>query len=142
MCNDQYGKSIGRGLIYFTPGAWHRVDMVMGLNEPAGSQNGLLEVYLDGKQVISRNDVPYRTTGMVGFQGLMFSSFFGGSDSSYATPVDTQVYFKNVQLSVGEPATLYEGSGSGSARIKTIVGRESMTLLWSTIAVVIALLCS
>jgi len=116
--------------------------MVMGLNEPAGYQNGLLEVYLDGKQVISRNDVPYRTTGMVGFQGLMFSSFFGGSDPSYATPVDTQVYFKNVQLSVGEPATLYDGPGSGSARAKTIVGSEAMVLLWSTIAVVMALLCS
>ncbi|KAF9365531.1 hypothetical protein BGX34_009674 [Mortierella sp. NVP85] len=138
LCSDQYGKSIGRGLIFFTPGAWHRIDMVMELNEPAGYHNGLLEVYLDGKQVISRNDVPYRTTGMVGFQGLMFSSFFGGSDPSYATPVDTQVYFKNVQLSVSEPATLYDGPGSGSARVKTIVGSEAMVLLWSTIAVVMA----
>ncbi|KAF9430569.1 hypothetical protein BGZ94_006057 [Podila epigama] len=111
-CNDQYGKSVGRGLIYFRPGVWNRLDLVMDINEPAGSQNGILKVYMNGNQVVSLNNVPYRTTGMVGFQGLMFSSFFGGSEPSYATPVDTFVYFRNVQLSVGEPAHLYEGSGN------------------------------
>ncbi|KAF9113917.1 AP-3 complex subunit sigma-1 [Mortierella sp. AM989] len=118
MCNDQYGKSIGRGQIYFTQGNWNHLDMVMELNEPAGNQNGTLRVYLNGNQVISMNNVPYRSTGMVGFQGLMFSSFFGGADVSYATPVDANVYFKNIQLSVGQPATLYEGTGgSGSPRL-------------------------
>lgn len=139
LCNDQYGKSIGRGLIYFAPNMWHRIDMVMALNDPAGKQNGLLEVYQNGVQVISMNNMPYRTTGMVGFQGLMFSSFFGGSDPSYATPVDTTVYFRNVQLSVGEPATLYEGPGSGSTRVKK-TGGEMVTILWSIVAVVMALL--
>ncbi|KAF9955306.1 hypothetical protein BGZ65_003469 [Modicella reniformis] len=118
-CNDQYGKSIGRGLLYFTPGAWHRIDMVMALNEPAGQHNGLLQVYLDGELVIDMDNIPYRSTGMVGFQGLMFSSFFGGSDSSYATPVDTHVYFKNIQLSIGDPVKLYEGPGNSGGDIAT-----------------------
>ncbi|KAG0312158.1 hypothetical protein BGZ97_011422, partial [Linnemannia gamsii] len=104
LCNDQYGKSIGRGQIYFQPGVWTRLDMVMELNEPAGNSNGTLQVYQDGNLAIHMNNIPYRSTGMVGFQGLLFSSFFGGSDSSYATPVDTMVYFRNVQLSVGPPA--------------------------------------
>jgi hypothetical protein len=69
----------------------------------------------------------------------MFSSFFGGSDPSYATPVDTTVYFRNVQLSVGEPATLYDGPGSGSTRVKK-TGGEMVTILWSIVAVVMALL--
>ncbi|KAI7827002.1 hypothetical protein BC939DRAFT_446468 [Gamsiella multidivaricata] len=140
LCNDQYGKSIGRGLIYFTPGTWTHIDMVMVLNEPAGNQNGTLQVYQNGNLLISMNNIPYRSTGMVGFQGLMFSSFFGGSDSSYATPVDTSVYFKNVQLSVGQPATLYEGSGgSGTARM---VGTRTTgeTLLWSMVAIFVVVL--
>ncbi|KAG0097792.1 hypothetical protein BGZ93_001943 [Podila epicladia] len=117
ICNDLYGKSIGRGQIYFQSGTWTRLDMVMNLNEPAGASNGTLQVYQNGNLVVSIDDIPYRTTGMVGFQGLMFSSFFGGSDPSYATPVDTRVFFRNVQMSVGPPAKLYEGSGNGAAKL-------------------------
>ncbi|KAG0004525.1 hypothetical protein BGZ80_003405 [Entomortierella chlamydospora] len=139
LCNDQYGKSIGRGQIYFTQGTWNHLDMVMELNKPAGNQNGTLKVYLNGNSVISMNNVPYRTTGMVGFQGLMFSTFFGGSDSSYATPVDTDVYFKNIQLSVGQPAVLYEGSGGSDGPRLARIKSTSETVLWS-IAVIFAIL--
>lgn len=115
ICNDQYGKSIGRGQIYFQPGTWTRLDIVMELNEPAGTSNGTLQVYQNGNLAVSMSDIPYRTSGMVGFQGLMFSSFFGGSDPSYATPVDTRIFFRNVEMSVGPPAKLYEGTGNDAA---------------------------
>ncbi|KAF9429652.1 hypothetical protein BGZ76_001151 [Entomortierella beljakovae] len=134
LCNDQYGKSIGRGQIYFQPGVWTRLDMVMELNSPAGNSNGTLQVYLNGNLAINLNNIPYRSTGMVGFQGLMFSSFFGGSDPTYATPVDTSVYFKNVQLSVGAPAELYEGTG-GSGGIRSItVGSNIIGIIISIVA--------
>ncbi|KAF9933844.1 hypothetical protein FBU30_004240 [Linnemannia zychae] len=116
LCNDQYGKSIGRGQIYFQPGVWTRLDMVMELNEPAGNSNGTLQVYQNGNLVVHLDNVPYRSTGMVGFQGLLFSSFFGGSDPTYATPVDQSIYFRNVQLSVGEPAKLYNGTSMSEGR--------------------------
>ncbi|KAG0205116.1 hypothetical protein BGX33_008116 [Mortierella sp. NVP41] len=121
-CNDQYGKSIGRGQIYFQPGIWTRLDMVMELNEPAGNSNGTLQVYQNGNLAIHMSNVPYRSSGMVGFQGLLFSSFFGGSDPTYATPLDTSVYFRNVQLSVGAPARLYEGTGVSGATSFRMVG--------------------
>ncbi|KAG0202510.1 hypothetical protein BGX28_004998 [Mortierella sp. GBA30] len=139
LCNDLYGKSIGRGLIYFAPGVWTRLDMVMALNEPAGNQNGALQMYVNGNQVFSLNNIPYRTTGMVAFQGLMFSSFFGGSDGSYATPVDTSVYFRNVQLSVGEPAQLYEGPGNGSGRTTETRPTGEM-MLWSMAVMFVVLI--
>jgi hypothetical protein len=128
LCNDQYGKSIGRGQIYFQPGVWTRLDVAMELNEPAGNSNGTLQVYQNGELSVHMTNVPYRSTGMVGFQGLLFSSFFGGSDSSYATPVDQSVYFKNVQLSVGAPAKLYEGSGGSGASGKMSGGKQ-LTML-------------
>ncbi|KAF9132379.1 hypothetical protein BGW39_000248 [Mortierella sp. 14UC] len=143
QCNDQFGKSIGRGLLYFPPGTWTRVDMVMQLNEPAGYNNGILDVYLNGLKAISMNTIPYRTTGMVGFQGLMFSTFFGGNTPQYATPVDTAVFFRNVQLSVGEPARLYEGNG-GSAAGGKIVGSRFVgeSIVFSLFAVLLGLLFS
>ncbi|KAI1316128.1 hypothetical protein EDD11_010442 [Mortierella claussenii] len=122
ICNDRYGKSIGRGQIHFQPGTWTRLDMVMDLNEPAGNTNGTLQVYLNGNLAIDMKDIQYRTSGMIGFQGLMFSSFFGGSDPSYATPVDTSVYFRNIQLSVGPPAKLYEGTGGNGSGGRTAGG--------------------
>ncbi|KAF8927994.1 hypothetical protein BGZ58_009954 [Dissophora ornata] len=125
ICNEKYGKSIGRGQIYFEPGKWTRLDMVMALNEPAGNTNGTLQVYLNGNLAINMKNIPYRSSGMVGFQGLMFSSFFGGSEPMYATPVDTSIYFRNIQLSVGEPATLYEGTG-GSGGGRTVAAGSSM----------------
>lgn len=77
---------------------------------------------------------------MVGFQGLLFSSFFGGSDSTYATPVDTMVYFRNVQLSVGPPAALYEGSGgSGATTGRGIIGGSPWTLVGATSGLVFVL---
>ncbi|KAF9147061.1 hypothetical protein BG015_011356 [Linnemannia schmuckeri] len=94
LCNDQYGKSIGRGQIYFQPGVWTRLDMAMELNEPAGNSNG--------------------------------------SESTYATPVDTAVYFRNVQLSVGAPAKLYEGTGGNGAPGKAMIGGSSWTILGAT----------
>ncbi|KAF9438052.1 hypothetical protein BGZ76_010001 [Entomortierella beljakovae] len=139
MCSDQYGKSIGRGLIYFPQGQWNHLDMVMELNEPAGNQNGTLRVHLNGKQVISLNNIPYRSTGMVGFQGLMFSSFFGGADPSYATPVDTNVYFKNIQLSVGQPAELYNGTGGSSGPRLTETKSTREIAVWSITAAFILL---
>ncbi|KAG9063000.1 hypothetical protein KI688_004600 [Linnemannia hyalina] len=129
LCNDQYGKSIGRGQIFFQPGVWTRLDMVMELNEPAGNSNGTLEVYQNGNLVVQMNNIPYRSSGMVGFQGLLFSSFFGGSDPTYATPVDTQVYFRNFQLSVGAPAILYEGTGGSGATGRAMIGGSSLTML-------------
>ncbi|KAI7820818.1 hypothetical protein BC939DRAFT_399114 [Gamsiella multidivaricata] len=133
LCNDQYGKSLGRGLIYFQSGKWTRLDMIMELNEPAGNSNGTLQVYINGNQVIDMHDIPYRSSGMVGFQGLMFSTFFGGSEPEYATPVDTSIYFRNIQLSAGAPAKLYKGTGgNGGGRI-TAAGSNSM---WSMLSFV------
>ncbi|KAF9932364.1 hypothetical protein FBU30_008344 [Linnemannia zychae] len=137
LCNDQFGKSIGRGAIYFAPGTWTRVDMAMQLNEPAGRSNGILDVYINGLKVISMDSVPYRSTGMVGFQGLMFSTFFGGNTAQYATPVDTSVLFRNIQLSVGNPAVLYEGSAGG----KIIGSRGAIqTMMVSAIVALLVLI--
>lgn len=144
LCNDQYGKSIGRGQIYFQPGTWTHLDMIMDLNEPAGNSNGTLQVYLNGNLAIQMDNIPYRNTGMVGFQGLLFSTFFGGSDPTYATPVDQSVYFKNVQLSVGAPAQLYNGTGGSGAMSgrRTDIGGSPLTIFGAASGFLLVLVSS
>jgi hypothetical protein len=97
ICNPSYGDSIGRGAIQFTPGQWTTVKQTITLNTP-GMNNGKLAVFLNGKQVFSFDQVSWRNMASVKFVGLDFETFFGGSDSSWATPMSQSVYFKDFSL--------------------------------------------
>ncbi|RKP13992.1 hypothetical protein BJ684DRAFT_1441, partial [Piptocephalis cylindrospora] len=94
-CADGYGQSIGRGQINLDPGKWTRMEMFMQMNE-ASSSNGILAVAVDGVKVLEEKRMPWRSNAEVSPSSIMFSSFFGGHDSSYATPVDQDVFFRNV----------------------------------------------
>lgn len=91
------GSSIGRGAAKLTPGRWTAIDLAIGLNDPQQS-NGTLKLSIDGKPAIERDDLRYRTTDAIGIEGLMFSSFFGGDDASWASPVDQSIEFRSVSL--------------------------------------------
>ena len=80
-----YGASLGRGRWRFTPGRWVRVAQRVVLNAP-GRNNGTITVWVNGRQVFSQGGLVYRNDGDVHIDGLFFSSFFGGSDSSWASP--------------------------------------------------------
>jgi hypothetical protein len=45
----------------------------------------------------------------------MTSTFFGGSDDEWATPITTHSYFRNVQLFAGTGASTLQGSKVGAA---------------------------
>jgi hypothetical protein len=105
MCNDEYGVSISRGMIRFKAGAWTKLQIYIETGT-AGQTNGILKVWQDGSLIISRSDLQYHSTNMIQLSSIMFSTFFGGSTSAYATPNDTHTYFKNIQLNVGPPVQL------------------------------------
>jgi hypothetical protein len=50
-------------------------------------------------------------SSIAGVGGLFFSTFFGGDDSSWATPTTQYAYFKNMVLYAGQGAS----NGSGAA---------------------------
>lgn len=54
------------------------------------SFNDLLAANQQGLQIRAADDVAAN--------GFYFSTFFGGSDTSWATPVTTHTYFRNVRL--------------------------------------------
>lgn len=83
------------------PGVWHRVQHRVVLNTP-GQKNGILEAWLDGKKVLTRNNIEYRKTDSIGINYFYFSTFFGGNDYSWAPKTDQKINFDNFILSTNK----------------------------------------
>lgn len=99
--SKKYGTSIGRGDWQFVPGKWHHLEQEVKLNQPS-SKNGEVKVWLDGKEVLDKGGLTFRTTENLKIEGIFFSTFFGGSSSSWATPKDVFVDFAEFSVSTVE----------------------------------------
>ncbi len=95
--SKKYGTSIGRGNWQFVPGKWHHLEQEVKLNQP-GSNNGRVTVWLDGKKVLDEREITFRTTDALKIEGIFFSTFFGGGDTSWATPKDVEVDFAKFSI--------------------------------------------
>jgi hypothetical protein len=95
--NGQYGESVSPGAWTFTPGQWHRLEQEVIVNQ-TGSRDGVLRVWVDGELVANRADILYRVNDDVLVAGLMFSTFFGGHDPSWASPRTQSAFFRNFQF--------------------------------------------
>ncbi|KAI8799288.1 hypothetical protein BJ742DRAFT_885415 [Cladochytrium replicatum] len=106
VCNPNYGDSLGRGAFVFQTGQWNSLRQVITLNTFSGSQynkDGKIAVYFGGNYnapVIYFDQVVWRTLPDVGFVGIDFETFFGGSSDTYITPTTQKSYFKGFQLTV------------------------------------------
>ena len=87
-----YGTEIGRGRWRFQPGQWHCLEQRVVLNAP-GIDDGRLTVWVDGSMLIDERALRYRTTDSLQIRGIFFSTFFGGSDPTWATPLDVHADF-------------------------------------------------
>jgi hypothetical protein len=90
--SDEHGTSLGRGAWHFSPGPWHELQQEVVLND-VGRRNGRITVRFDGVQVLDERGLYFRSTPTLRIDGVMFSTFFGGDDLRWATPVDTYVDF-------------------------------------------------
>lgn len=72
----------------FKIGEWQRVSVQTRLNDP-GEKNGFVRVLIDGKEVVSSENISFRgiDTQDTMIQQFLFSTFHGGSDAAW-TPVD------------------------------------------------------
>ena len=98
---SDYGASIGRGNWSFEPGQWVEIQQEVILNDPDAA-DGIVRLWVDGRQVIDQTDLVYRTVDRVGIDGLMFSTFFGGSSRKWASPKDQSIEFEGVEVFAGE----------------------------------------
>ncbi|KAG1147476.1 hypothetical protein G6F37_004059 [Rhizopus arrhizus] len=97
VCNPDYGMSLGRGTFRFAAGKWTHVRQVLTMNTP-GKQDGRIVLYSNNKKVFTQKNVVFRTNSAGRVSGIMFHTFFGGSDNSWETPKDQYSYFKDFSL--------------------------------------------
>ena len=107
----EHGTSLGRGCWWFVPGQWTEIHQRVLLNSPDAADGRVL-VWQDGRQVLDATGLRFRTTGELRIDGLFFSTFFGGSDSTWASPVDQYADFAGFRLaSVPGPPPPAGGTG-------------------------------
>lgn len=97
ICNPDYGYSLGRGTFKFKTGNWVTVRQVLTINT-VDKQNGKLSLYINGKRAMTQTKLVFRTNSTGRVAGIMFHTFFGGSDKTWKTPKTQYSYFKNFSL--------------------------------------------
>jgi hypothetical protein len=98
----KYGLSVGRGTFSFPRDRWVGIDLEVIVNDP-DQRNGKARLWIDGRPVIQQDDIVFVTKqGDAEEKGLMFSTFFGGNDKSWASPKDQHVDFANFRFHAEE----------------------------------------
>ena len=87
-------QSIGRGMFYFVPWKQYEISQELKMNTP-GKRDGVVKVFVDGKCVYEDTSMVFDTHSDISPNKMLFSTFFWGSDASWATPVDTSISFWN-----------------------------------------------
>lgn len=95
--DNPYGQSVGRGLFHWPRGRWVTIEQEIVLNDP-GAANGIARIWIDGSPVFEVVDVVYRNRTDITIDGLMFSTFFGGSSEEWRTPRDQIAEFRNFKI--------------------------------------------
>lgn len=92
--STNYGTALGKNNWKFKTGEWQLVEQQVKLNTP-GQTNGEVRVWIDEKLVLEQDGLIFRTIEDLKIEGIFFSTFFGGGDPSWATPVNTYADFAN-----------------------------------------------
>ncbi|PIL33036.1 hypothetical protein GSI_04485 [Ganoderma sinense ZZ0214-1] len=98
-CNDTYGASVGRGSFKFTAGTRATIGQRVRLND-VGKENGELELFVEGKSIFTVTGLVLRDSSAGRFQGIQMQTFFGGSDSSWASPKSQNTWFSDFSFAV------------------------------------------
>ncbi|KAF5393507.1 hypothetical protein D9757_000593 [Collybiopsis confluens] len=121
ICNSDFGVSISRGSFSIISGVWNRITLLVQLNNPVSNANGNLQLYFNDLQVISKQNIQFRKGSTVDVNGLYFSTFFGGSDDTWATPNTTHTYYRNIQLWAGaDPSNITVTTNSAVKAAKRV----------------------
>lgn len=83
---------------FFEPGQWHQVEHRIVMNTP-GEHDGMIEGWFDGELALRREGLRFRDVGSFAIDALYFSTFFGGSDETWAATKDEYVYYDEFVIS-------------------------------------------
>jgi hypothetical protein len=87
----------------FAQGRYQAVSLYVQVNEPAQLANGRIALYLDGEKIAEQTGLQLRATGgsATEINRFMFSTFFGGNDSSWAPSKTVTARFDNFAVYPG-----------------------------------------
>jgi hypothetical protein len=94
-----YGSDLGLGDWTFSAdGLWHTLSEHVHMNTP-GQSDGWIQVTYDGSPVADLTGIEFRASGDTdAIDGLMFSTFFGGHDSSWAPSATMSIDFADFTI--------------------------------------------
>jgi hypothetical protein len=97
-----YGSDLGLGDWHFAAdGQWHTLTEHVHLNT-AGQPDGSIDVTYDGAAVAQLTGIEFRAAGDTDqIDSLIFSTFFGGHDSSWAPSSTTTIDFAQFSVAAG-----------------------------------------
>jgi len=99
VCDPTYGDSIARGSFTFPTGEWITVAQRLKLND-VGVANGEQELFVNGVSTINLSGLTISVSSDTKIYGIMAQTFFGGSDASWASPIDQSAWYKDWSLAV------------------------------------------
>lgn len=76
----------------------NEITLLVKLND-TNEENGQIKVWHDKHLVSELNNIILRKTDSLKIEGMVFSSFFGGSNESYSTPNSTHIDFYDFSFS-------------------------------------------
>ena len=91
-----YGDYMAWGVLA-TPGVWHDLKVRIVMNTP-NSRDGILEAWFDGFPVLTRHNIMFRKTDAFAIDTLLFNTFYGGGDSSWAPDRNEYIYFDDFRI--------------------------------------------
>jgi len=75
---------------YFQPGIWYLVEHRVKMNTP-GQHDGVLQTWLNGEINLDVQDLRWRDVDTFSIDCFYFSTFFGGSDATWAPTKDEKI---------------------------------------------------
>ena len=88
---DDFEWDLG-GQRFFRPGTWHHVEHRIAINTPR-QHDGIVQGWFDGVLALDRRGVRFRDVDAFAIDIFAFSTFFGGSDATWAPQKDEQIFF-------------------------------------------------
>lgn len=93
-----YGSDLGLGSWQFSAdGQWHIISERVHMNTP-GAADGYIDVTYNGVLVAHLTGITFRTSSTTQIDSLMFSTFFGGHDSTWAPTTTQHIDFATFRL--------------------------------------------
>lgn len=98
----EYGDPVKMN-VKFETGKWYRLTQRIKLNQD-NLKNGVMQVWVDGKEVLHNENIRYRLWGKGMIDTFYFSTFHGGATEDWAPKVDSYIKFDDFKVTIKKPS--------------------------------------